>query len=367
MKNRTFAVLALFILFVFAVSCKWFQSVATNNAANKHLFPFSSGVRGETKWGYMNGEGKVVIQPQFVAADFFFEGRGRVKAAGKNGVCWGYIDETGKMVIEPQFQESDPRVWIEDNHENFSEGLAIATIYNSRGKQVVIDKNGQIVFSVPEGYSIYNKFSEGLVRVSTKGDRMNWGYMDKIGKIVIEPQFFIAHDFHEGLAAVKMDKYGFIDKTGQMVIKEQFDYVEDFSEGLAAVQVNGKYGFIDRRGEMVIEPQFSKAGRFSEGLAWVETGDSIDRKIFYIDKSGKTVIDLPKPTGYSEATNFSEGLAWFGNNVIDKTGKTVFTSLSDSRLSQRRRFKNGVSIMTDEKSLIYYVDKTGKEIKPKFN
>ena len=31
-------------------------------------------------------------------------------------------------------------------------------------------------------------------------------------------------------------KYGFIDKSGKVVIEPQFDYVGDFSEGLAKVQ-----------------------------------------------------------------------------------------------------------------------------------
>ena len=65
-----------------------------------------------------------------------------------------------------------------------------------------------------------------------------WGYIDKSGKVVIEPQFDSADDFSEGLAKVKKDgKRGYIDKIGKVVIEPQFDEVWDFSEGLATVAI----------------------------------------------------------------------------------------------------------------------------------
>ena len=49
-------------------------------------------------------------------------------------------------------------------------------------------------------------------------------------------------------------KYGYIDKSGKVVIEPQFDYVRDFSEGLAVVEKDGKWGVIDKNGKVVIEP-----------------------------------------------------------------------------------------------------------------
>jgi len=66
-----------------------------------------------------------------------------------------------------------------------------------------------------------------------------YGYIDKTGKVVIEPQFFDeAWDFYEGLAMVKVgDKWGYIDKAGRMVVESKFDEAGIFSEGLAMVKV----------------------------------------------------------------------------------------------------------------------------------
>ena len=41
-------------------------------------------------------------------------------------------------------------------------------------------------------------------------------------------------------------KSGFIDKTGRIVINPQFDLPAFFSEGLAAVFIGGKWGYIAR-------------------------------------------------------------------------------------------------------------------------
>ena len=65
------------------------------------------------------------------------------------------------------------------------------------------------------------------------------------------------------------EKYGYIDKNGKVVIEPQFDYAYPFSEGLAHVNKDAKYGFIDKSGKVVIEPQFDEAGAFSEGFARV--------------------------------------------------------------------------------------------------
>jgi hypothetical protein len=50
------------------------------------------------------------------------------------------------------------------------------------------------------------------------------------------------------------DKLGFIDKTGKMIIEPKFDDAEPFSEGLAKIYVGKRYGYIDKTGKYVWEP-----------------------------------------------------------------------------------------------------------------
>lgn len=48
-------------------------------------------------------------------------------------------------------------------------------------------------------------------------------------------------------------KYGYKNKWGKFVIEPQFEEAYPFSYGLAKVKIDGKYGFIDYEGDMYIE------------------------------------------------------------------------------------------------------------------
>ena len=151
----------------------------------------------------------------------------------------GFIDRQGRYVIEPQFDDVDSR---------FSGSSESALAVEFSGDLVAVG------------------FSEGLAAVRI-GDK--WGFIDRQGTYVIEPQFDDAQSFSEGLAAVRIGdretgvgKYGFIDRQGRYVVEPQFDGAQSFSEGLAAVFIGDRWGFIDRQGRYVINPQFDVVGSF---------------------------------------------------------------------------------------------------------
>ena len=93
------------------------------------------------------------------------------------------------------------------------------------------------------------------------------------------------------------EKYGFIDKSGKFVIEPQFEFADDFSEGLAIVTINDEYGFIDKSGKFVIEPQFEYASKFSDGISRVENNG----KEFKIDTNGNVVSDLDSYEDFTES------------------------------------------------------------------
>jgi glucan-binding YG repeat protein len=107
---------------------------------------------------------------------------------------------------------------------------------------------------------------QGLAAVKFDNDK--WGYVDKTGKVVINPQFDLASSFEEGLAAVNTGyamgnanyprlngKWGYLDKTGKYAINPQFEEGMPFQDGLAAVKVGGKWGYVNKTGRYIWNPQ----------------------------------------------------------------------------------------------------------------
>jgi hypothetical protein len=197
-----------------------------------------------------------------------------------------------------------------------------------------------------------------------------FGYIDKTGKVVIAPQFFVAQDFAEGRAAVRVEetkdsKFGYIDRTGHMVIEPRFNQAEAFSEGLAAVETSARvvgnrvldirWGFINKSGVLKIPDQYEFAGNFSEGLARVAI--KLGVSMGYIDRDGKMIISA----SFSEAWDFSEGLAAVCSD------ECVYIDQSGSRALERYRawwpFSDGLAVigLTDPQ---VYVDKKGRVIAP---
>ncbi len=55
------------------------------------------------KWGYVNKNGEIVIEPCYAQAKSFSSGL----AAVSNGERWGFIDKKGNLVIDYQFLDAD--------------------------------------------------------------------------------------------------------------------------------------------------------------------------------------------------------------------------------------------------------------------
>lgn len=278
---------------------------------------FSEGLapfRLEHKFGYVDKTGAVAIPPQFEEAEAFKDGRalvvvnghyGSINRSGKflieptldrpyrfqeglaavvtPGKGFGYMDTQGRTVIEPQFNYA----------YNFAGGRARAQVKGGYG---YIDKQGKVAISPSEQFKISADFSDGRapVRVADKG----WGYLDDSGNLVIEPQFFSATAFSEGLAAVavgdfRQHPWGFIDTSGKLVVPAQYEQVEAFSEGFAAVRLKGGYGYVDTKGKLAIGPliDVTQIESFSNGLArvWYSQRADASGRWGYIDRKGKLV------------------------------------------------------------------------------
>jgi len=334
--------------------------------------------------GYMDGNGNWAIEPKYLTAEPFCEGRAAVRLG--NG-RWTYIERTGMRVGE---------TW--DAATTFTEGRGLVGV-ESAGKWAYgyVDVAGKLI--IPTRFAAARLFSGGHAAIRVEVGK--WGYIDRDGHITIEPRFLEAGYFHGGRAEVRegpvgpptaplvdmgravigddprtRPNSGLIEETGKFVIEPRYDHIYNLdgvdlwvvrdpgpasrsdreppslyrladrggrfvsadrfdsvgpvSEGLFEVCRAGKCGFADRSGKPVIPMQFKFVGEFSEGLAAV-TPDG--EKYGYIDHGGKFVIE-PRYEGsggfYDEdyvAGSFADGLAPVGCGgywgFIDKSGAWV--------------------------------------------
>jgi len=186
----------------------------------------------------------------------------------------------------------------------FSEGLLPFKAKNLFG---FVDTKGNIVVQ-PKFYAA-SSFADGLAAVCFSYSDRRWGFIDTSGTLVIPFKYSEFQDFHDGLARVHMgEESGFINKKGEFVIRstENFQVEGNFSEGLASVNLpsNGK-GFINPSGKIVIKLPPCDVGEFHDGLCYASLLKNGTRLLGYIGKTGTWLI---KPQ-FDNAENFSEGLA----------------------------------------------------------
>ena len=320
-------------------SCSYFNSEST-----LELVPYIS----KDKYGYFDLEGKIVINPQFSNASIFNEDIALVKTSGEDGK-WGYIDKSGKIIINAEFKEATI----------FNEG--IAWVVKENGSPTAIDNDGKTLFSLNDAESV-RLYSEKLAAFSIPDSSdVKWGFVDKSGKRVINPQFSEVRKFSDGKCAVKNKegKWGYIDSEGKVIINYQFDGATDFIDGKSVVKLDDKVGVIDSEGKYILNPQFDYAEIDDDKLLITQ-----DNKIGWCDKEGKIIIN-PQ---FEEANTFDK------NELTPvKSGENYGYIDSDGKFSINPQFEYAFPFMNDlalvkSGKKFGIIDKTGKYVvNPQFD
>lgn len=182
------------------------------------------------RWGFMDRNGNVVIDLQYLDCGSFSEGLAAIKT--EDG--WGYIDQSGRIVIEPQYK------WA----GFFVDGKTFVTEFDEN-KTWVIDRNGNKEKLVSEGKSVtYAPYSEGKIVYQLPQE--DWGpgddisgttYFDMNGEIpVYEKRVRVSES--EGISVIYdyfEDKRFYVDEDGAQCISDVYDKADPFLDGYAVV------------------------------------------------------------------------------------------------------------------------------------
>jgi len=195
------------------------------------------------------------------------------------------------------------------------------------GKEIqYIDRQGKIVIN-PQ-FKDATVFRDGLALVLTSGDDRLFGYINEEGKYVINAKYKEATVFSEGLAWVVADNDApsAINKKGDIKFTlTEAEKVRTFHDGLAAFSVLNEdgeehWGFVNKEGNIVINAQFSDVSNFSEGKCSVRNSDG---KWGYIESDGQISINYQ----FDRAGDFKNGRCVVASGgkkgAIDSDGKYI--------------------------------------------
>lgn len=305
-------------------------------------------VENGSEFQYIDEEGKIVINPQFRKATVFRGELALVQTSGDER-NWGFISETGNYVIPANYKRATV----------FSEELA--WVVSENAPPTAIDKNGAIKFTLQQAEKV-KIFKEGLAAFSILDDEgEKWGFIDKNGTVLINPQFIKVENFNEGKCAVKdaNGKWGYINKEGRISINYQFSNANSFSNGKAVVVSGGKHGVIDENGKYLINPQYSEM-KIDGDMFLIKQGG----KYGWCDNEGKIIIN----------PQFSDAYPFLGSNLasveigsnrgfINKEGKIIINAQFDNALP----FNGGISLVGSS-GKIGFIDKEGTyTVNPQFD
>ena len=307
----------------------------------------------------------------------------------KNG-RFGLVDKKGKMATLPT---GAPLrfTWIGEFYEGrarFCQGGRLVLAEEGRQEKTAVDVVGDFLVQ----YGMHTTLPYGLIQdralliEDADSEPMHWGYIDTLGKIIIEPRFDFADDFEEKFAVCKMnDHWGVIGMDGKEVLPFKYSNISYFhgkwlvgvksptrlvfnsngyervtkryarqgvfSENRCQVQLDSLWGFIDEEGNEVIACQYKEVRAFSEGLAAVKKNG----QWAFIHPDGTLAFHLSLSGEISEAGSFSDGLAWFKAGYfygyIDKQGQTAiqpdFTKVFDFNFGVARAVFKGKTGLID--------------------
>ncbi|OEH86453.1 hypothetical protein BHU72_13625 [Desulfuribacillus stibiiarsenatis] len=233
--------------------------------------------------------GKVYTSESYDYIDNFSEDRAVFTAKNGDGDFRnGYLNREGQVVIQPQFMTA----------YSFKNGKTV--VQKSENEFALIGRNGELYQTYP--FAFVGPIGDGMMGYKATMDG-KYGYIDEKGTIIIEPRFSGALPFENGRAIVNAsdnytNRYGLIDKTGKFIVQPEYNDIIELGEGRLALgkaidaeapYQGSVYAIATVDGKLLTEFQYYNVLDYKMGVASVNDG----HKTFFIKTDGTIAEDLP--------------------------------------------------------------------------
>ena len=261
----------------------------------------------------------------------------KVKKDGKYGI----VDNEGKIVIQPQYADID--VLGKDNKTGF-------IVKNENGKYGIVDYSNTTILEAKYD-TIEKVYGNDMYVVTVNGKQK---LVKKDGTDVLTSGFDtikqVLANQENAVIFTKSNKYGVMSTTGNVLIDAQYDDLKEAKVGMLIASKDGKYGIINSNKEEKLPFEYSTITFSEKADLYIVEDSNYNAKILNSNletKAEGVFIELNETKGYVKLRN-NDGSKYYNFKFEEKTeldiypNKTLFLSKKDGKYG--------------------YVDKTGKVI-----
>lgn len=311
----------------------------------------------EELWGFMDHQGKVMIEPQFTFVDDFSQGRAAVFHKGN----YGFIEPSGKWIIEPQFSAVLPFYF---NMSVVYDDAGNAGLINLFGEWIVKPQYDDIIIVNDEKVWVVQEDKVALFKLKSM-QMSSEKYDDFLAcpnglVIVFDGEIYAVINQNEEVlfsyieeilpfgdlfVVTQNDSMAIVDENNKVILPFDAYTISGFNKnGLTPFELNGKLGYLNEDGEILIAPtldifpNWNLFANFEAGNA--KAFQAKTKKYGLINEQGKWAI----PPKYEDISFYSDLIA------VQLNGKWEFVNSLGTKqnlgtFDRAESFRNGLAIV----------------------
>jgi hypothetical protein len=201
-------------------------------------------VKIDSKWGLINAEGEVVVEPIYELIGEF--DRFGLAVMQKNHFV-GLLNREGKEVISAQYKEL-----------KVLDSTLVAVVENKDWK--VMDHFGRTV--VPEGYEEIEVWNQDYIAFRKNG---YWGIVNQIGQLLVQAAYDEVLLEQGRYFIIRKGEYiGLVSMQGRLILDCNSTEVKSFNESLIFFRQNERWGVVSAGGQILLQPQYDLYSKLSD-------------------------------------------------------------------------------------------------------
>lgn len=266
-------------------------SNASNDAKEVALYPVKDNESG--KFGYVDNNGKWVIEPKYTSASGFDPetGLAKVWTSNKDHVV-GFINKKGELAIEDKYGHGT---------KSFCNGYAVIETENKGGSGVktynskmLIDKNQNVI--IPDGKYIRmtDVSKNGIVGVVYDAGMQ---YIKLDGTLAFDKKFgsngtgFNANGIAAVETAVLSNEYILIDEQGNQIGEKYGEITKLNDNNYGFAKKSGNYAIINGNGELLSDAIYYDTSEFNNSNVAMVQDTDYNNPWYLINSEGKKIND----------------------------------------------------------------------------